>query len=63
MSAGVPTIAGLTMRSPIARGVVVDEADDAVGEIVLVEDLARDLAGGVAGADEQHPLLRAASSR
>ena len=39
------------------RRVVVDEADDAVGEVVLVEDLARDLARGLAGADDQDPLL------
>ena len=45
------------------RRVVVDEADDAVGELVLVEDLPRDLARGVAGADEEHALLRASSSR
>ena len=40
-----------------ARRVVVDEADDPVGEVVLIEDLPRDHPRGVAGADEQHPLL------
>ena len=39
------------------RRVVVDEADDAIGEIVLIEDLPRDLARGLAGADKQHALL------
>ena len=63
MSAGVPMIAGLTIRSPIRDGVVVDEADDRVGEVVLVEDLPRHLARGLAGADEQDALLHAAASR
>ena len=51
------------MRSPMREASLVDEADDAVGEVVLVEDLARDLARGVAGADEQHALLAAAATR
>jgi hypothetical protein len=57
MSAGVPMMPGLTIRSPIRDASVVDEADDAVGEVVLIENLPRDLARGVAGADEQHALL------
>ena len=39
------------------RRVVVDEADDAVGKLVLVENLARDLARRFAGADKQDALL------
>ena len=39
------------------RGVVVDEPDDAIGELALVEDLPHDLARGVAGADDEDPLL------
>ena len=45
------------------RRVVVDEADDAVGEVVLVEDLPRHLARGLAGADDQHALLELAAIR
>ena len=40
------------------RRVVVDEADDAVGEVALVEDLPRHLARGLAGADDQDALLQ-----
>ena len=36
---------------------LVDEADEAVGEVVLPADLLRQRARGVAGADDQHPLL------
>ena len=41
MSAGVPTMPGIDDPLADARRVVVDEADDAVGELVLVENLPR----------------------
>ena len=57
MSAGVPTIPRVDDALADAGRVVVDEADDAIGEVVLIEHLARDLARRVAGADKQQPLL------
>ena len=41
------------------RRVVVDEADDAVGEFALGEDLPHHLARGLAGADDEDALLHA----
>ena len=58
MSAGVPTMPGLTIRSPIRAGVVVDEADDPIGELALIEDLAHDLPRALPGADHEDPLLQ-----
>ncbi len=43
--------------------VVVDEADDAIGEVVLRENLTGDRARGFAGADDEDAFLELASSR
>ena len=57
MSAGVPMIAGLTIRSPIRDASSSMKPMTRVGEVVLVEDLPRHLARGLAGADDEDALL------
>ena len=63
MSAGVPTTRGLTIRLADACRVVVDEADDLVGEVLLRQNLARHRARRRVGADDEHPLAERVQPR